>query len=325
MKLRIAFHPLQFQASLAAGGVALMAFNYLQFAIPHQDGLITLSNIRWDTLTGDQRWIGIPLIAILLAFTLVHFLLTAFFTWRLPSWFTVPAGYRGFMADPYKNVGIFPIVASLSMTANVFWGPLGFFVPQVSSNLQALMLPSLVFFGLLWLLLFFLEFKVVKTWLAGEVDKTKFNFVWLLDAFAFGLVSLTGSGVVAITTNRTIAVLAVVGTIMTLIVGLSLLLYKLVRLATHHIRAGKLPDNPVLPAFFLVVPIACLFGLSIYRLAKYAQPYVAFDLGATQSVVVVASYAITIVWGMAAVYLIRGYFKSYFVKSQFAPTQWGFV
>ena len=34
------FTPLKFQIPLAAGGVALMAFNYLQFAVPHGKGLI---------------------------------------------------------------------------------------------------------------------------------------------------------------------------------------------------------------------------------------------------------------------------------------------
>lgn len=41
------FTPLIFQASLAAGGVALMPFNYLQFAVPHGEGLIKLSDISW--------------------------------------------------------------------------------------------------------------------------------------------------------------------------------------------------------------------------------------------------------------------------------------
>ncbi|MBU2604091.1 MAG: hypothetical protein KKA32_18325, partial [Actinobacteria bacterium] len=37
------------------------------------------------------------------------------------------------------------------------------------------------------------------------------------------------------------------------------------------------------------------------------------------------SYALAVVWGVGAVYLIRDYFTRYFVKSPFAPPQWGFV
>jgi hypothetical protein len=47
MKLSIKFHPLLFQSSLAAGGVSLMAFNYLQFAIPHGEGQ------RWPGFVGQ--------------------------------------------------------------------------------------------------------------------------------------------------------------------------------------------------------------------------------------------------------------------------------
>jgi len=73
-----------------------------------------------------------------------------------------------------------------------------------------------------------------------------------------------------------------------------------------------------------VVPIACLFGLSAYRLVNYLQPHLAVDLP-TSNTVVVASYALTIVWGLATLYLIRDYFKTYFRRSDFAPPQWGLV
>jgi hypothetical protein len=106
---------------------------------------------------------------------------------------------------------------------------------------------------------------------------------------------------------------------------LTLLVYKLSYLVYTHVRAGKLPDNPILPAFFLIVPIACLFGLSGYRMAKYLQPDVSFDLPGSPSLLITASYAIAIVWGLAVIYIIRDYFKGYFVKSPFAPPQWGLV
>ena len=96
-------------------------------------------------------------------------------------------------------------------------------------------------------------------------------------------------------------------------------------LSYNHVKAGKLPANPILPAFFLIVPISCLFGLSAYRVAGFLQPQVATDLPGSTSVLITASYALAVVWGVGAVYLIRDYFTSYFVKSPFAPPQWGFV
>jgi hypothetical protein len=81
---------LLFQASLAAGGVALMPFNYLQYGIDHGKGLITWAKIPWDTMTGAQYALYLPLIALMLAFTVLHFGLTGYFLWRLAKWLGTP-------------------------------------------------------------------------------------------------------------------------------------------------------------------------------------------------------------------------------------------
>ena len=90
VKLSIKFHPLLFQASLAAGGVALMPFNYLQYGIDHGKGLITWANIPWSTMTGAQYALYLPLVALMLAFTVLHFGLTGYFLWRLAKWLGQP-------------------------------------------------------------------------------------------------------------------------------------------------------------------------------------------------------------------------------------------
>ena len=118
VKLSIKFHPLLFQSSLAAGGVALMAFNYLQFAVPHGKGLITLSDISWGTLTTGQVALYAPLVAVLFVFTVLNLRLNVYFLYRLARWLREPGAYRGFKNNPHQNqnAGIFAIVASLSMT-----------------------------------------------------------------------------------------------------------------------------------------------------------------------------------------------------------------
>jgi hypothetical protein len=327
VKLSIKFHPLLFQASLAAGGVALMAFNYLHFAIPHGAGPITLPDISWSTLTESQVILYAPLVALMLAFVLLNFGLTAYFIYRLVKWLREPGAYSAFKnnAQGNANAGIFAIVASLSMTVNVIWAPFGFFVPQMSSYMQAMMLPSLVVFGLLLLALVYLEVTFARTWFSPGIDRTKFNFIWLLDAFAFGLVALTGSGIVAMSTNELIVDIAATATLLTLGAGLLVLLYKVAFLTYNHVKAGQLPAHPIMPAFFLIVPISCLFGLSAYRIGGYLQPEAVSGASGTPSLLITASYALAVVWGVGAVYIIRDYFRSYFVKSPFAPPQWGFV
>jgi hypothetical protein len=325
MNNKVSFNPLFFQASLAAGGISLMPFNFLQFAIPHEKGLIKFSDMAWGSMSGIDVGLYGVLTAIMLVSIVVHLSLTTVFLSGLIKWLKGKGTFSEFISDPYKNVTIFAIVGSLGMTANVLWAPVGFFVPFLSKNLQALMLPSLLYFGLLLISLFYLELKVVKTWRTDTTDLRKFNFVWLLDTFAFGLVSLTGSGIAIMASNDTISSVAVFGTVFTVIAGLFILTVKLTRLINNQIKATKLPDTPILPAFFLVIPITCLYGLSLFRLASYGQTLLSVDFSGLSSIIVNASFAITLIWAMFTIYLIGDYLKNQFLKSSYAAPQWGMV
>lgn len=325
MNNKVSFNPLFFQASLAAGGISLMPFNFLQFAIPHEKGLIKFSDIVWDRMSGMDIGLYGVLTAIMLVSIVVHFSLTTVFLGGLIKWLKGKGTFSQFISDPYKNVTIFAIVGSLGMTANVLWAPVGFFIPYISQNLQALMLPSLMYYGLLLISLFYLELKVMKTWRTDSTDMSKFNFVWLLDTFAFGLVSLTGSGIAIMASNDTISNIAVLGTIFTVIMGLFILAVKLTRLIYNQIKATKLPDTPILPAFFLVIPITCLYGLSLFRLVSYGQTLLSVDFSGLSLIIVNASFAITLIWAMFTIYLIGDYLKNQFLKSSYAAPQWGMV
>ena len=320
------FTPLKFQIPLAAGGVALMAFNYLQFAVPHGKGLIKLSDIPWTGLTAGQTGLFLPLILIMLAFSAISLGTTVFYLKQLIEWVANKTEYQDFIdGPPTKSIAVFVPVASLSMTANVVLAPLAFFVPQLSSNLQALMLPALVFFGVLWLAAFRLEFRVLRTWLSHPLDVPQLNFIWLLDVFAFGLVSLTGTGIAALSDSEKLASTAAFASLFTLSLGFFLLVTKLAYLIYLQIKAHKLPEKPILPAFFLMIPITCLYGFSFYRIALYLQKYFSFDTRVLSFFFINFSYVVTIGWGIFCLYLLGNYFKKDFLKSDFYPTQWGLV
>lgn len=319
------FTPIKFQASLAAGGVALMAFNFLQFAVPHGKGLIKLSDIPWASLTISQTGAYLPLTVIMLVFAMTNLIMTVIFLKSLILWFANKQEYNDFMSNPLTNIGVFAPIASLSMTANVVWAPLAFFIPQLSANIQALMLPSLIFFGLLCLMFLKLEFKVLKTWLSQSIDVNKLNFTWLLDVFAAGLLNLTGTGIAAIASNREIASIAAFVSLFTLSIGFFFFIIKLASLIYLQFKSAKLPDTPVLPAYFLVIPIMCLFGISFYRIMMYLQTYFSFDVKVPSFFLITLSYAITIGWGIFTVYLLSDYWKKDFYQSKFSPPQWGIV
>ena len=320
------FTPFVFQAPLAAGGLALMAFNYLQFAVPHGNGLIKLSDIPWDRLTTEQTALYLPLIGIMLAFSLINIISIAVFVRSLIRWLSNKTEYAKFMsAPPTTNIGILVPIASLSMSANVVLAPLAFFVPVLASNIQALMLPALIFYGFLLVALLRLELKLFKIWFAQPMDTSKLNFVWLIDAFAFGLVNLTGSGIATLSRNEALASIAAFASFFALGVGLLLFVFKFAFLIYAQTKSAKFPQSPVLPSYFLIVPITCLFGLSLYRMALYTGTHYQVEVRDLSFMLVNVSYAVTIGWAVFSLYLLRSYFTNYFYKGDFSPTMWAIV
>lgn len=321
------FTPFKFQVPLAAGGITLMAFNYLQFAIPHGKGLIKLSEIPWDKLTTGQTILYATLIGIMFVFTVIAFVSTLILLNSIVKWrFGQKDEYDSFMSGPpTQAVGIFVPIASMSMLANVFLAPLGFFLPAVSSNVQQMMFPALIYYGLLWVGLFMFEFKLLKNWLTKPLDSTKLNFVWLIDVFAFGLVNLTGTGIASMSANKEISSIAAFASLVALSVGIFLLVAKLGYLIYLQIRSASLPQNPVLPSFFLMIPITCLFGISFYRIALYLHSTYNLEIKVLSFFLINFSYVITIGWGIFTVYLLSNYFMEYFYKSEFAAPQWAMV
>jgi len=205
------FTPMNFQISVAAGGVALMPFVLMQFALPHGEGMITLASMPWSGMGVIQQMVYAPLVGIMLLFVLLHLLLTLLYIKGLAGWLADWDQVKSVLNNPKFNIGLFSPIASISMTANVLWGPLAFFVPSLSGIIQGLMLPSLIYFMVLLLVLLALEAKVLKVWMVEPVDPVKLNFPWLLDVFAFGLVRLTGTGIAAISGDAAIASVAASG------------------------------------------------------------------------------------------------------------------
>lgn len=320
------FTPLKFQIPLAAGGIALMAFNYLQFAIPHGQGMIELSDITAAGLPKEQFWLHLPLVVIMAVFSAVNISSTSVYLKQLVRWLGDGDGYHKLMSGhPIQSVEIFVPVASISMTALVVMAPVQFFIPQLASNMQSIMLPGLIFFLVMWLIIFSLEFKVLKEWLCSPVDLANLNFVWLLDVFAFGLVSLTGTGIATLSANAKIASIAAIAALVSLTFGLFVLVAKLFYLLYLQMKADGLPKENFLPAYFILVPISCLYGFSFYRAAIYLQAHLLLDMKVIMLIILIFSYTIAVVWGLFCIYLLSNYLFKSFWKSDFAPPQWSMV
>lgn len=324
--MRAAFTPFNFQAPLAAGGVSLMAFNWLQFAVPHGEGPVRLSDIEWAGIAAGRAGLYGLLVAIMAVMTVANLLLTAVFLGDLVRWLAVGNGYREFMSGPVPRItGIFVPVASLAMTMAVTFASAPFFIPAVSANVQALVLPGLVFFAVLWLALFALESRVLRSWLGRPIDTSKLNFVWLLDVFAFGLVALAGTGLALAAAARGVAAGAALASLPVLGAGSILLVVKLAYLARAQARSRALPEAPMQPAFFLLVPITCLYGVSYYRMLLYAQKWFGLEAPSVSRALITFSYIAAVAWIIFTLYLLVGYFRDYFRRSEYFPTQWAMV
>jgi hypothetical protein len=322
----VKFSPFNFQAPLAAGGITLMAFNWLQFAIPHGAGSVKLSDIRWASLSPTQTGLYGLLVGLMLVLTTLNLLLMAVFLKDLAQWVAAGNGYREFMSGPPSRItGIFVPIASLAMTVAVVFASAPFFIPSVSANAQALVLPGVVLFTVLLLAAFWLEARVIRLLLCQHLDAAKLNFVWLLDVFAFGLLALAGTGLASLAANRGIASTTAFASMLALGVGTLLLAGKLVLLVYIQAKSRALPESQLLPAFFLVVPITCLYGISYYRIMLLAQKWFALDVKAPSYALITVGYIVAVTWALVTVYALRDYFRNYFRTSEYFPTQWAMV
>ncbi len=320
------FSPFNFQAPLAAGGVTLMAFNWLQFSVPHGQGSIHLSDIGWSSLAAGEAALIAVLIAIMFVMMLVNLGLTVVFVKDLTLWLARSDGYREFMASPPTRVtGTFVPIASLAMTVAVVLAAFPFFIPSVAVSPHVVVLPASVLFAVIWFALFGLEFRVTRNLFARRPDPTQMNFVWLLDAFAFGLVALAGTALASAATDEALGELTAIASTATVVVGSVILLAKLVVLAYGYARSHALPEKHLQPAFFLLAPIACLYAISYYRLTLLFPKSFGFDLSVPTQTLVAASYVFAVGWLIYTVYLLADYFRTYFRKSEYFPTQWAMV
>ena len=319
------FTPLKFQGTLAAAGVALMPYVFLKINIFKSEEEITLSQLSLLSSSPLEHATALLLTAVMGIFIIIHFSLTAIFIKELFVWIIKTNGFKETIESPLSNQAIFSPLISLPMTMIVFFGPVSFFVPKLTANIQSLILPAFILFSLLWAILISIEIKVAKIILATPVEYEKLNFGWLLDVLALGAVSLLGASIVLVSKNNLVASSAAAMTAITLLVGIVALAIKITILIYQQIKSKVMPGINLLPAYFLVVPPMCLLGFGLYKLLMYASKTYAFDANTFSILVLVFSYLTAISWFIFSAILLREYINKKFLSSEFSPAQWGIV
>ncbi len=297
-----------------------MPFVLMQFTFPHTEKLISVNDMA-STLDLATMF----LVAIMLLSTLLHFFLMAKLSMEFVQWVRHGDRLRAFLSDAALNVGIFSPIVALGMTVNVFLGPVAFFLPEFSKAV-----PTLVGYGIypytaLFLVLMAISVILGKTWLFRDGKSVTFNYSWLLDVFAWGMVALAGSGITMAASDPVIATVASVLTLAAISIGLFIYGAKGTYLLVTQMASGATPAEPLKPAHFVVIPINCLFAISIYKVAGYTGQSLGIDISSLAFASVMILFALAFFWLSLCAFAFRDWFRHQFPRPEFYPSQWGLV
>jgi hypothetical protein len=319
------FTPLKFQGTLAAAGVTLMPYIFLKNNVFKGEREISLSKLSLLSNSPLEFATALFLIVTMGLFVIIHFVLTAIFLKELFIWLREPKNFLELIENPLTSSAAFSPLISLPMTMVVFFGPVTFFVPQLTENMQNLMLTAFIIFSLLWAILLSLEMKAAKVFFTKSVDHEKLNFGWLLDVLALGAVSLFGSNIANFANSNFISSTVAFMVMVALFVGIVVFFMKMAILLYQQIKSKIMPGVNILPAYFLAVPPMCLLGFSLYKLLEYASKTYGFDANAISFLIMTFSYLTAMSWLIFSVVLLRRYLEKEFLSSAFSPAQWGMV
>lgn len=226
MKLK-EFTPLAFLASLGAGGIAIMPFVLMQYTLEHGKGLITQTQLWANNFVGLEATYYISLELVMIIFTIIHFVLTIYFTKELFVWWQ-KGNLSELINDPIKNTAILAPLISILMTMNVFIGPMRYFLLDLQVNLQSLFLPAALFWSMMFLIVILTEIKLLGISFRKGFDIDKINFGWLLHPFVLGMLTVVGTGIAAMSNDILLADSVAFLTLISGSMGVFLLIVKMI-------------------------------------------------------------------------------------------------
>lgn len=318
------FTPLVFLASLGAGGISVIPFAFLQYTQHTGKGLISYAQLGHGALPLGSEILLRSLEGVMILFTLLHFGLTFTFLRGLIRW-ARSSEYAPFMRNPLTNAGILAPFISIAMSMNVMIGPVRFFVPWMAANLQTMMLPALLVWSLIWIALMRMEIRLLKTTFEQDFDVNQINFGWLLHPFALGMVTVTGTGIAAMSQTPAVAHTAAFMSLVSGTMGFFLLSVKLTAVFKSHFAATGLPAKQFMPSLLIVVPNVTLYAISAFRMGHYLEHQFGMHLPGYSFAVITLAFAFE-TWYMAfGLSLMRDYFRRHFIRREFYVTQWGLI
>lgn len=317
------YTPLVFLASLGAGGVSVMPFVLMQYTIEHGPGLITRSQLWARDMSAMAQMYYYALEAVMVLFVLIHIGLTIWFAIKLVSWIRTDS-FPELIKDPLKNTAILAPLISLLMTMNVLIGPVRYFSPAISGNLEQLFLHAMLFWSFMFFVVMFTEIKLLEISFRSGFDINRIHFGWLLHPFLLGMLTVVGTGIAAMSKDVVISSSAAFMSLICGSMGIFLLIVKMVILFKSHFQSTGLPEKHFLPSFLIVIPNITLFAISAFRLGHYLEGAYGFEMGAYFYLVVGLSFGFEFWYMLFGFSLLVDYFRQNHFKD-FYVTQWGLI
>lgn len=318
------FNPLHFLASLGAGGISVAPFVYFQYIMPHGKGLATFNEMAETAVAALGAPVFYLMAFVMILFASIHIVLTVklladFFAWRKSD------DFKAYINNPQTNTSIMAMFTSIGMTFNVFIGVIRFFVPALQANFQALMLPALVAWAILWFLMMRTEIGILKSGFEKDFDINKISFGWLTQPFALGMFTVSGMGIAAMAKDANIAHTAAFLALTSGTMGLFLLSVKLVSVFKSHFSMSAMPERQFLPSFLIVVPITTLYAISAFRFGHYLEHQFGFHLHAYFLAVITIPFAFQTWYFAFGISMLKNYFQRDFFRKEYYPTLWAFI
>ncbi len=318
------FNPLTFLAALGAGGISVAPFVYFQYATPHGKGLTTFSQVMANVSSGVTETVFMLMAGVMILFATLHLVLTFKLVGDLFSWRQTD-DFRSFIVDPQRNTTIMAVFTSIAMTFNVFIGVIRFFVPTLQNNFQALMLPALIAWGILWLLVMKTEMKILKSAFERNFDINKISFGWLMQPFALGMVTVAGTGIAAMANEANVANAAAFMSLISGSMGFFLLFVKLFSIFKSHFAMKGMPERQFLPSFLIVVPITTIYAIAMFRMGHYLDHQFGIHSVAFSKLSIAIPFAFQTWYFAFGLVMLKDYFKKDFFRKEYYVTLWAFI
>jgi len=311
------FSPLFWLSALGAGGLAIAGFVILQYTLWTGKGLATFSAM-------EQSGVVIFLEGVMLLFGFIHFVLTFWYGTGIFQWMKTEK-YKEFKENPLVNAGLMAPWVSLAMTLNVFIGVIRYFLDIKGHDFQAMMLPGFIGFAILWFIIVNGEIVLLKKSFTKGFDMDKIHFGWLLHPLALGMITVTGTGLAAMSHTEWIASTSAFMSLIAGTMGMFLMSVKLFSIFQKHFHQEGALDNQFMPTYLIVIPIITVFAISFFRLGHFAEHQLAAEsIGAMMKFGMVTAFAFEVWYLWFGLAMLKDYWKDY-LKDHFHVSQWGLI